>query len=68
MAKLNERYTVRRKFDDYNIGDVYEPQGHKNEAFIIEYYCDTEILDGVCPRCGKKFKRLDMHKCQGRKK
>jgi len=69
MTKLIEKYYVRRRFDDYKVGEEFVPNGHPNDEFIIEYYCDIEYLEapknGVCPGCGKTFKRLDMHKCKG---
>ena len=62
-----ETHIVRRAFDNYAIGDKYEKQGDRNEEFIIEYYCDTEIKELYqCPKCGKWFARLDLHKkCKG---
>ena len=63
-----ETHTVRRDFDDYKAGDKYEPlPEHRNAAYIIEYYCDTKLSEETqCPKCGKWFARLDLHKkCKG---
>jgi hypothetical protein len=73
MSVTTERYIVRRRFDGYQIGDEFIPTGARNDELIIEYYCDIENIElkgeGVCPGCGKEYKRLEMHlkHCKGGK-
>ena len=33
-------YIVRRAFDGFKPGDVFEPTGDKNDKAIVEHYCD----------------------------
>lgn len=53
-TELHKTYIVRRAFDEYRPGDEFKPTGGKNDARIIEFYCDTVYNDKQTETKGRK--------------